>query len=84
MANICYALTLFLDLTFQYCVASEGHYLSQNGVSELEGISTLSRRFMLKDSQIEPLESIAEDVAGSREEPTTIYLKNNQCNKTLY
>ncbi|XP_023538225.1 uncharacterized protein LOC111799063 isoform X2 [Cucurbita pepo subsp. pepo] len=25
----------------QYCVASEGHYLSQNGVSELEGISTL-------------------------------------------
>ena len=41
MANVCYALTLFLDLTFQYCVASEGHYLSQNGVSELEGISTL-------------------------------------------
>lgn len=33
----------------------------------------------LNDNQIESLESISEDVAGSREKLTTIYLENNPC-----
>lgn len=33
----------------------------------------------LNDNQIESLETIAEDVAGSREKLTTIYLENNPC-----
>lgn len=119
--------------TFQDCVALEELYLSHNGISKIEGISTLvnlrildvssnkltsvsdiqnltwyhkfpssilynmlifSRVIIwslhwiyvcsledlwLNDNQIESLESIAEDVAGSREKLTTIYLENNPC-----
>ncbi|KAG6586447.1 hypothetical protein SDJN03_19180, partial [Cucurbita argyrosperma subsp. sororia] len=42
----------------QYCVASEGHYLSQNGVSELEGISTLGDIWLLRWIDVCSLEDL--------------------------
>ncbi|KAK7319954.1 hypothetical protein RJT34_04683 [Clitoria ternatea] len=91
---------------FEGCIALEELYLSHNGISKMEGLSSLVNLrvldvssnkltsvddiqnltrledLWLNDNQIEALERFAEDVVGSREKLTTIYLENNPCAKS--
>ncbi|KAI4377087.1 hypothetical protein MLD38_014773 [Melastoma candidum] len=58
--------------------------VSSNKIQHVEDIQQLTRLedLWLNDNQIETLDTIAKDVAGSRETLTTIYIGNNPCSRS--